>query len=340
MAKLIGLDVGYGFVKVTDRDTGFSFPSVVGEGHVRPTFHTGLNREVGINKLKIVLDDQLFFVGKNAIRHSKFAHRDLSFTRATGNTFEILFYAALSFFCNSSINKFKVVTGIPIERMHLIDNLASRVKKEKNIKVFSGQEKRDIIINVEDIEIVPQPLGTYWSQVLNSYGQTTENTEELAGIIDIGFKTTDLAAIEDGEYIPEKSITIPIGMSTAYREIATNLMAQYNFEVETYAFDEFVIKRKINVDGQAVDITKIVDVAFERLAESILVEMGSLWRLADFNRLILSGGGGQAVDQYMRSLMPHIKLASDSITANSRGYLSWANRLWASRSFAVENIEG
>ncbi len=29
MEKIIGLDVGYGFVKVTDGTTGYSFPSVL-----------------------------------------------------------------------------------------------------------------------------------------------------------------------------------------------------------------------------------------------------------------------------------------------------------------------
>lgn len=29
--KLIGLDVGYGFVKVTDGNLGYSFPSIIGD---------------------------------------------------------------------------------------------------------------------------------------------------------------------------------------------------------------------------------------------------------------------------------------------------------------------
>jgi plasmid segregation protein ParM len=33
MSKIVGLDVGYGFVKITDGDFGYSFPSVVGDSH-------------------------------------------------------------------------------------------------------------------------------------------------------------------------------------------------------------------------------------------------------------------------------------------------------------------
>ena len=41
MERYIGLDVGYGFVKVTDGDSGYAFPSVVGEGDLVPSLVTG-----------------------------------------------------------------------------------------------------------------------------------------------------------------------------------------------------------------------------------------------------------------------------------------------------------
>ncbi len=338
MTKLIGLDVGYGFVKVTDGEIGFSFPSVIGEGHHKSTFSTGINKSSGIDNLKIKFDDQLYFVGRNAIKQSKFAHRDLSFNRTTGETLEVLFYTALSFFCDSTVNTFKVVTGLPVERMHMADSLIDRLRTEKNVTIFSGMKPQEITIKVEDIEVVPQPLGSYWSQVLTDNGESEEDIKELVGVVDIGFKTSDLAAIEDGEYMPKKSESITIGMSTAYQEIASELMEEYNFDVEGYALDEFIIKREIFVDGKAVDISNIVETAFERLSESILVEMSSIWRLPDFNRLILSGGGGKAVEKYMCSLLPHINLASDSITANSRGFTSWAKRLWDNSNVFAENV--
>jgi plasmid segregation protein ParM len=75
MTRLIGLDVGYGFVKVTDGRAGYSFPSVVGEGHNKPTFNVMSDQLSVVDDMKIGIDDELYFVGKSAIRHSKFAHR-------------------------------------------------------------------------------------------------------------------------------------------------------------------------------------------------------------------------------------------------------------------------
>jgi plasmid segregation protein ParM len=331
MTKLIGLDVGYGFVKTTDGESGYSFPSVVGEGHNKPTFSTKRGNRPVIEDLKIGIGQKLFFVGKAAIKHSKFVYRDLSYTRATGDDFEVLFYSALSLFCTNRTNEFRVVTGLPVERIHLAEDLETRVRGERNIKVFDGREFKDVRVYVSEVEIVPQPLGTFWSQTLSSEGQEPVfPMESLTGVIDIGFRTTDLAAIEDGEYIPDKSKSLLIGLSTAYSDIASNLSAEYGLEKEGYELDGAIIKRKINISGQTLDITNIVTNAFEKLATNVLVEINSHWKCPDFDNLIITGGGGHAISSYLLPQLPQAKLADDPITANCRGYLAWGNRLWES----------
>ncbi|MBA1335347.1 MAG: hypothetical protein HPY66_0969 [Firmicutes bacterium] len=328
MTKLIGLDVGYGFVKVTDGRIGYSFPSVVGEGHNKPTFNVKSAELSVIDDLKIGIGNDLYFVGKSAIRHSKFAHRDLSYTRAVSDDLEILFFSALSPFCSNPINKFRVVTGLPVERMHLADDLAKRVKGEKMISLYTDGKIQEVKIDIDDVEVVPQPLGTYWSVYLNGLGQIAEPLEGHTGIVDVGFRTTDLAAVEDSEYIPEKSKTVPIGLVTAYSDIANYLATTYGLEKESYDLDSIVIKRKINVAGETIDISGIINKAFEKLAVNTLVIINSNWKTTDFDSLILSGGGGQAISSYMLPQLSQAKLTAEPITANCRGYLAWANRHW------------
>ena len=80
---------------------------------------------------------------------------------------------------------------------------------------YTHLKMRDTRVYVPEVEIVPQPLGTYWSQSFNSGGQEKVPSDGLTGIIDIGFRTTDLAAIEDDEYIPEKSNSLPCLLYTS-----------------------------------------------------------------------------------------------------------------------------
>lgn len=330
MTKLIGLDVGYGFVKVTDGKTGYSFPSVVGEGHNKPTFNVMADGLSVVDNLKIGIEDELYFVGKSAIKHSKFAHRDLSYTRAISDDLETLFFSALSPFCSDSVNRFRVITGLPVERMHLAEDLANRVEGEKVITIYSEDKPQQVKVDIDAVEVVPQPLGTYWSVYLDALGKITETLEGRTGIIDVGFRTTDLAAVEDSEYIPEKSKTVPMGLVTAYGDIASYLATTYGLEKESYDLDSIVIRGKISVAGEIIDITDIINNAFKKLAVNILVTVNSNWKTTDFDKLVLSGGGGQAVSTYVLPKLSQAQLTSEPITANCRGYLSWANRYWGS----------
>ena len=63
MERYIGLDVGYGFVKVTDGDSGYAFPSVVGEGDLTPSLVTGYHKSQRVADLRIGIDGKVYFVG-------------------------------------------------------------------------------------------------------------------------------------------------------------------------------------------------------------------------------------------------------------------------------------
>lgn len=324
MGVPIGLDIGYGFVKVTDGESGYVFPSVVGEGHTKPVFRAEPRRPI-IDDLRVGLEKRVFFVGKAAIRHSRLAFRDLSPSRAEADDLKVLSYAALSFFSRGPVNQFEVVTGVPPGRMHLAPALADMIKGTHHLTVYRQQTPQEVSIQVSRVEVVPQPLGTYWSQALRPGGGTDEAWAGHIGIIDVGFRTTDLAAIEDAEFIPEKSKTIAVGLATAYDDIANRLLTDHSLERESHALDEAVIRGRVSVGGRTIDISPMRNEAFEHLGLKILVEITSTWRILEFDRLLLTGGGGQALSAYLLPRLPQAELVSDPITANSRGYLAWAS---------------
>jgi plasmid segregation protein ParM len=326
--QLIGLDIGYGFVKVTNGIVGYSFPSVVGDGHIKSSFSLGGNNLPPINDLTVGMNNRLYFVGKSAIRHSKFVYRNLAISRSDVNDFNILFFTALSLFCDKNLNEFSVVTGLPAERMYLAEELRNRINNYVSFIVYHDNTPQEVKIDLTDLAIVPQPLGTYWSQMLNPKGKVVKSLAGRTGVIDIGFGTTDLAAVEDGEYIPSKSRTIGTGIATTYNEIRTNIMAEHGLEKETYALDEAVIKRHINIGGEHVDISRIVDEAFAKLALNIAVEVNSTWSVAEHDNILVTGGGGQAISSHIMQHLPRVRCVPDSLGANSQGYLAWANRLW------------
>ena len=328
MERYIGLDVGYGFVKVTDGDSGYAFPSVVGEGDLVPSLVTGYHKAQRVADLRIGIDGKAYFVGKLAIRRSNLAYRGLSDARTEGEDLKVLVLSALSLFCNEPTNRFDVVTGLPPGRMHLRDGLIEQLGSHHRVTVVRDRRVQDIDITINRIEVVPQPLGTFWAETLDSWGQVKNPLFGKVGIVDIGFRTTDFAAIEDGEYIPEKTRTLGVGLSAAYSDLSDKLLVEHGLERETYALDEAFIQGMVNIAGKPVDITRLRDQSYESLATKLLVELVSVWQVPEFDKILISGGGGAALGKYLLPHLPQGEIVSDPMTANSIGFLNWANRLW------------
>lgn len=332
MARFIGLDVGYGFVKVTDGDSGYAFPSVVGQGDMIPSLGTGYRQSTRVADLRIGLNGRNYFVGRLAIRRSNLAFRALSDMRSEGQELKVLSLSALSLFCSEPSNRFELVTGLPPGRMHLRDALVSQLENSHKVTVVNNGRVQEIDIVIDKIDVVPQPLGTFWSEALDSWGQVKNPMSGRVGIVDIGFKTTDFAAIEDGDFIPEQSRTVTVGMSNAYDELSDKLLIEHGLERESYALDEAFIKGSVKVAGQPVDIKNLRDKSYESLATKIVVELMSFWRIPEFDKILISGGGGAALGSYLLPHLPQGGIIADPVTANSIGFLNWANRLWRVKS--------
>jgi hypothetical protein len=53
-------------------------------------------------------------------------------------------------------------------------------------------------------------------------------------------------------------------------------------------------------------VTNIVDNALDKLAANTLANINSLWRVGEYDKILLSGGGCQATGSY---LLPKLKQA-------------------------------
>lgn len=318
--------MGYGFVKANDGRDGVRFPSVVGDGSGGGPMSLGFQKPDPTSDIRITVGGKTYFLGDLAIRHSRIAHRGLSATRAEGDDLRILFLGALSMFCRESMNDFSVVTGLPPGRMHLADDLVSRMRGDHTVTRHVGRNRQDLSIRLNNIEVVPQPLGTFWAEVLDGRGQLRGDSRLLegrVGIIDVGFRTSDFATIVEGEYAPAWSRTVPLGISTGYDALSSALATQYGLERETYTLDQAVIDGEINVSGRRVDITDLRDQILGEVATKLMVEMQSLWQLTDYDAVLLTGGGAHVLERYLRPEVPQSVVVNDPVTANARGYVAW-----------------
>ncbi len=328
MERVIGLDMGYGFIKANDGREVCRFPSVVGEasGAAAGPSSFGFQKPDPASDLRVTINGKTYLLGELAIKHSRMAHRGLSATRAEGDDLRVLFLGALSLFCRDAMNDFYVVTGLPPGRMHLADDLVSRLRGDHTVTRHVGNRRHDLSIRLDTIDVVPQPLGTFWAEVLDNRGQLRDDSRLLSGrvgIIDVGFRTSDFATIIDGEYAPAWSRTVPIGMSTGYDNLAQALAERFGLERETYTLDNAVIEGRINVSGRRENISDLRDEVLEDVATKLLIEVQSLWQLQDYDTILLTGGGGHVLDRHLRPHVAQFLLVEDPVSANARGYYAW-----------------
>jgi plasmid segregation protein ParM len=329
--KQIGIDLGYGYVKVTDGQKEYLFPSTVGLGTELKFNSLLLNFKKPTDNLVITVDNKKYFVGDLAIRQSQMVTRSLGRNRVEDISAKVLLLAGLALFAENGEQKFNVVTGLPVDYYQLYkDDWALLMQGTHAIKFGSGSEERPKIITIDKIQMIPQPFGTLYDRKLDSEGTLLEN--ELAGlkvgIVDIGYKTSDLALADDLEFVSRQSISSEIAMSTAYNLIAQKIQEKFKLEKETYEMDKIIETGVVRVAGVPHDISEFKKEAFTLLADKIATEVNSIWDKREIDVILLTGGGGKAISEYFLPKFPQAVLVNGPQFANVRGYLKLASALF------------
>lgn len=331
MAKNIGIDLGFGFVKATDGEKDLIFPSVVGAGQDL-TYRSELTTYVDpIENLSVTIDGKKHFVGDLAIRQSEILSRSLGENHAQEKNTKVLLLTALALFVQNEHDEFNVVTGLP-PSYYLVnkDILADMIKGNHSILInIDGVEQKKTIV-VEKVKIIPQPMGTMFHKLFDAKGvlEDKEMARSKVGIIDVGFRTTDFTVVDKLEYIDKLSYSTTTGMSNAYAIIAEYLRNNFRVYKENYELDEIIQKAQIKVAGKVNSLEQVKKDAYEQVATKIMTEMNSIWDQRDLDLILVSGGGGQALSEYILPELVTASLVENSQTANVRGYLKLAHKVF------------
>lgn len=331
MTKNIGIDLGFGFVKATNGEKDFIFPSVVGAGQDL-TYRSELTTYVDpIENLSVSIEGKKYFVGDLAIRQSEILSRSLGENHAQEKNTKILLLTALALFVQGDSEEFNVVTGLPPSYyLAFKDELAEMVKGNHSIIINTDGTDRKKTIVVDKVKIIPQPLGTLFQKLFNQNGvlEDKDMARSRIGIIDVGFRTTDFAVADKLEYIDKMSYSTATGMSNAYGLVSEHLRNQFRIYKENFELDEIIQEAKIKIAGKVHDLTQVKKEAFEQVAAKILTEMNSIWDRRELDLIFVSGGGGKALADYLLPELETAVLIEDSQIANVHGYLKLAQKVF------------
>lgn len=315
---LYSLDVGYGYTKIlTPTGQPHLFPSLVAEGDLN-TFNLGLVPATNT----VIVDGVDYLVGEAALsRGSRFTEEYDSWW--TSPRYKALIQYASQFIYPKS----HVLTGLPL-------HIYTAVK--------AHQQVSDILqrgLRAQYITILPQGVGAF------CYAVTQDPTfrEGRVGLVDIGMRTTELVAFTDGQYLPQTSSGLILGVGTIFREVAEQLSAQYGRKIDAYEVD-WALRgtRPLKIKGEMLTesaLTKLIQPCIKPTAEHLFREMTHLWGTGapGMDRLVFCGGGTTVFGPLLSTFRSSYDVLSDSQFANAAGYLQFGQWQVAQRQETTAN---
>lgn len=302
--QAIGIDIGYGNVKVSRGDSSFCFPSIV--GNYRENISIGFE----YSALECVeVDNETFLVGESALRHST-----RHFTTLSRDWIETIHYKALlkHALARSGVTGEAVITtGLPVD---------FRADKEQlTAIVMQVAEQADVNARVY---VLPQPVGAFFSLLFDDRGSVLDHrlASSRVGILDIGFFTTDLLTIDSMNVVEGQLASFKNGVSTALEIMRQDLADKYKLQLDIRRVEEAVRRGKVAIFGEDQDITSISAKRLGELEAEIQAQTQTIWgNAADLDRVILTGGGAAMLSPYL-NLYRHATVIRNAAEANAAGF--------------------
>lgn len=287
--RVLGLDIGFGQVKVVSEDTKLKFPSQIAQyipdsvSDLEYVEHKGM----------------LYVVGEDAnVFRQKFSLSTVE---------NLIKYAPvlLKYVLNrlKADDKYVVVSGLPPRFRDYA------VEFEKALKVEG----------VESVVVVPQGVGI----VEDTKGRILLHQNAL--VLDIGFNTVDYISVrvKDQNIIKERSGTIEgLGVKSAVEIFRSMLPAEVGYyRNEPYVFlVPILIKGSVQIAGELINLESIKQKALKIWSEQINLrlteEIGELIKGKEL--FVVGGGGAYFLDREVFEREVFVPFEPDF--SNARGY--------------------
>ena len=145
------------------------------------------------------------------------------------------------------------------------------------------------------------------------------------GIVDVGYFTTDLAEVNELEFIQRGSGSIEVGVATVLDTLRRVIAEELTRSLDAQETEQVLRNRCLKVKGHAHDLGGLCDLAVREAATAVAAYVRQLWSGAEgLDRLLLTGGGGMVFQPFLQAELPELVLAPSPVLANARGFLRYA----------------
>jgi plasmid segregation protein ParM len=345
--EIIGIDIGFGFTKVTNGRQELVFKSLLGEAIDIQFQEKVMEDEEADDHLQAEIDGKPWFVGELAERQSNVRFFTLDQSQFIAQFAKNLALTATAKMAAGFV-PISLVTGLPIGyyRQHK-DELARILEGEHKVTLVDGNGKsQEKVLNINRVRVIPQPFGSMFNLVLNDLGESAAKrmTREKIGIIDVGFRTSDYTIADKMRYSERGSRTTDSGIARAFNSIANKLREKSGVGVELYRLYDAVDRGSIKIRGKEYDLKVLTDEVFGQLATTIASEVDRLWADDwDIDAMVITGGGGAVIARHLTPLLKGnvlpVDAKADARLYNVQGYWKFGKHIWARGTIAKPPAE-
>jgi plasmid segregation protein ParM len=333
--RISGIDIGFGFTKATDGKEFIVFKSIVGEASDM-LFRLDLLENDLTGGFHITLDGQNYFVGDLAEQQSNVRLFTLDQEKFVSDFTKLFALTALGHLADdyAMIN---VVSGLPVGFYKDYHQRLAQILTDSHEITFQGPDESAQLkrIKIGEIRIIPQPLGSVLNLLMDEKGKITnmDLAKQKVGVVDIGFRTTDLCIFDRLQYVERGSTTTDTGMAKGFSIIARKLKEECGVNVELYRMYNAMEAGSIKIRGKDINISKLRDKVYANTARTIAADMDRLWSDDwDMDAIVITGGGSRELAEILQpqvtgNVIP-VPYKIDTRLNNVKGYLKYGCHLW------------
>ena len=337
---VLGIDIGFGFTKATNGNDTLIFKSLFGDA-ADIQFWADFGKDAPTDHIHVTIDGNSYFIGDLAEQQSSVLNFTLDQERLLSDYVKTLSLTAAGMLMpeDSSINvPINLISGLPIGYFKENHNrFNDQLAGHHSITYHSSDGKQKIKeIYINRVRMLPQPMGSILNLLMDGNGKISnkELANQKIGVVDVGFRTTDLAILDRLRYINRGSKTIDIGISKGFAVIANKLREKSSVNVELYRLYRAAETGTINMRGHGFSFPKIRDQVYSQLATSIADEIDRLWANDwDIEAIFLSGGGCRELAGFLEPLIVGnvipVDPDQDPRLNNVKGYLKYGRYVWS-----------
>lgn len=336
---LVGIDLGYGQVKIFSEGKSKKFVSAVGT----PISSFGRATAVAteeelLNSLAMTWNGQTYYVGKNAIVNTRNGRLTLrqDKTATDHNIVKLLTGLALLMDEDQEYAEFDVVTGLPVlEYKNEAENLKQTLLNGGKVFAFDMHYGPKIVrkkLFIRQAEVISQGEGAFYDFILDKTGNIVNKRAELVSgtvmVVDMGYRTTDIVTMENGRYLETLSDQLNKGVNSIHQEVLRLIMQEVGVKKELREMDEIVRTGVLFHNRKEIDVNKIIDKVAVPYAEDIVENLHIISNdtLGSVNHVILTGGGAEIIYSFVGAQLNKIvdsSVMENAEFTNATGYFKY-----------------